>query len=110
MTSSVNSLAKTFYLCIIFYKDIGKLRFPQFKRMTGVKRKNFEQMLEVLNETKAGLRKYPSRGTPPKLSNADKLLHFLTSSIRPLNYFYLLKLSNSVFISRCLLVRNRSLV
>ncbi len=34
-------------------------------------------MLEVLNESKAKARKHPSRGTPPKLSNADKLLLLL---------------------------------
>ncbi|MDR2511144.1 MAG: transposase family protein [Bacteroidales bacterium] len=34
-------------------------------------------MLAVLNEAKAKLRKHPSRGTPAKLSNADKLLLLL---------------------------------
>ncbi|MDR2511396.1 MAG: hypothetical protein LBC89_02855 [Bacteroidales bacterium] len=47
--------------------------------MTGVKREVFEQMLEVLNESKAKLRKHPSRGTPAKLSNADKLLLLLSN-------------------------------
>ncbi len=49
----------------------------QFKRLTGVKREVFDQMLEVLNESKANARKHPSRGTSPKLSNADKLLLLL---------------------------------
>jgi hypothetical protein len=61
----------------MFYNDIEKLSTPQFKRLTGVKREVFEQMLDVLNETKAGSRKHPRRGTPPKLSNADKLLLLL---------------------------------
>ncbi|MDR2929282.1 MAG: transposase family protein, partial [Cytophagaceae bacterium] len=58
----------------MFYNDIIKLSLTPFKRLTGVKRKIFEQMLEVLKESKAILRKHPGRGTPPKLSNADKLL------------------------------------
>jgi hypothetical protein len=33
--------------------------------------------IEVLDESKAKLRKHPSRGTPAKLSNADKLLLLL---------------------------------
>jgi hypothetical protein len=61
----------------MFYNDIEKLSSTQFKRLTGVKREVFEQMLEVLNETKANSRKHPSRGTPPKLSNSDKLLLLL---------------------------------
>ena len=34
----------------MYYNDIGKLSSSQFKRLTGVKREVFEQMLEVLNE------------------------------------------------------------
>jgi hypothetical protein len=34
----------------------------------GVKREVFDQMLEVLNESKAGSRKHPSCGTPAKQS------------------------------------------
>ena len=34
-------------------------------------------MLEILNRAKASSRKHPTRGTPPKLSNADKLLLLL---------------------------------
>ncbi|MDR0573378.1 MAG: IS5 family transposase [Tannerella sp.] len=45
--------------------------------ITGVKREVFEQMLEVVNEAKSCSRKHPTRGTPAKLSNADKLLLLL---------------------------------
>jgi hypothetical protein len=61
----------------MFYKDIEKLNSAQFKRLTGVKREVFAQMLEVLNESKAHTRKHPNRGTPAKLSKADKLLLLL---------------------------------
>jgi len=61
----------------MFYNAIEKLNNNQFKRLTGVKRGVFQQMLEVLNQVKAGLRKHPSRGAPPKLSHADKLLLLL---------------------------------
>jgi hypothetical protein len=61
----------------MFYKEIEKLSSSQFKRLTGVKREVFEQMLEVLTKSKADLRKHPRRGTPAKLSNADKLLLLL---------------------------------
>jgi hypothetical protein len=61
----------------MFYKDVEKLSSTQFKRLTGVKREVFKQMLDVVNESKAGSRKHPSRGTPPKLSHADKLLLLL---------------------------------
>ncbi len=49
----------------MFYNDIKTLNPSQFKRLTGVKREVFEQMLS------------PSRGTPAKLSQADKLLLLL---------------------------------
>jgi hypothetical protein len=61
----------------MFYQDIEKLTSSQFKRLTGVKREVFEQMLAVLNEVKTSTGKHPSRGTPAKLSNADKLLLLL---------------------------------
>jgi hypothetical protein len=38
----------------MYYRDIEKLSTAQFKRLTGVKREVFEQMPEVLSETKAG--------------------------------------------------------
>jgi hypothetical protein len=58
-------------------KSIEKLNSSQFKRLTGVKREVFSQMLTVLNEVKTSSRKHPSRGAPAKLSNADKLLLLL---------------------------------
>jgi hypothetical protein len=61
----------------VCYKDVEKLKSTQFERLTGVKREVFEQMFEVLNEAKTNARKHPTRGTPPKLSNADKLLLLL---------------------------------
>ena len=61
----------------MFYKDIENLNSGRFKRLTGVKREVFDQMLDVLNEYKTNSRKHPSRGTPAKLSNADKLLLLL---------------------------------
>jgi hypothetical protein len=61
----------------MFYKDIENLNSGRFKRLTGVKREVFDQMLDVLHEYKTNSRKHPSRGTPAKLSNADKLLLLL---------------------------------
>jgi hypothetical protein len=61
----------------MFYTDIEKISSWQFKRLTGVRREVFEQMLEALTRAKAASRKHPGRGTPPKLSNADKLLLLL---------------------------------
>lgn len=61
----------------MFYKAIKALNPSQFKRLTGVKREVFEQMLSVLEEFKSCSRKHPSRGTPAKLSHADKLLLLL---------------------------------
>jgi hypothetical protein len=60
--------------CPMFYKNIEKLRSTHFKRLTGVKRAVFEQILKSLNEAKAKSRKHSRRGTPAKLCNADKLL------------------------------------
>jgi hypothetical protein len=41
----------------MFYSDIEKMNSTQFKRLTGVKREAFNQMLEVVNESKACSRK-----------------------------------------------------
>ena len=61
----------------MFYKDIENFSLPLFKRLTGVKREVFAQMLAVVDAAKIASRKHPTRGTPPKLSNADKLLLLL---------------------------------
>jgi hypothetical protein len=49
----------------------------KFKRLTGVKREVFDQMLDALNQAKSASRKHPNRGAPAKLSNADKVLLLL---------------------------------
>ena len=50
------------------YKTIEHLKDSDFKRLTGVHRKTFDQMLAVVAK---GLRDF---GRPPKLSRADQLL------------------------------------
>jgi hypothetical protein len=50
------------------YKTIEQLKDNDFKRLTGVQRETFNQMLAVI---KKGLRDF---GRPPKLSRADQLL------------------------------------
>ena len=50
------------------YETIEQLKATEFKRLTGVKRETFEEMLKVV---KKGLGDF---GRPPKLSRADQLL------------------------------------
>ncbi len=50
------------------YKNIINWKDTDFKRLTGVKRKTFEKMLEVISK------ELPNFGRPPKLSRADQLL------------------------------------
>ena len=50
------------------YETIEHLRDPNFKRLTGVKRETFEQMLQVVEKRLGNF------GRPPKLSRADQLL------------------------------------
>jgi len=50
------------------YETIERLKDSDFKRLTGVQRETFEQMLAVI---KKGLRNF---GRPTKLSRADQLL------------------------------------
>jgi Helix-turn-helix of DDE superfamily endonuclease len=50
------------------YETIEDLKDTDFKRLTGVQRETFEEMLKVVEK---GLRDY---GRPPKLSRADQLL------------------------------------
>jgi len=52
----------------MYYETIRHLKDTDFKRLTGVQRETFDQMLEVLVK---GLRDF---GRPPKLSRADQLL------------------------------------
>ena len=50
------------------YETIEHLKDTAFKRLTGVQRETFEEMLKVVEK---GLREF---GRPPKLSRADQLL------------------------------------
>jgi Helix-turn-helix of DDE superfamily endonuclease len=50
------------------YETIEHLKDADFKRLTGVQRETFEQMLQVIEK---GLSDF---GRPPKLSRADQLL------------------------------------
>lgn len=50
------------------YETIEHLKATDFKRLTGVQRETFEEMLKTVE---AGLRDF---GRPPKLSRADQLL------------------------------------
>jgi len=50
------------------YETIEHLKDTDFKRLTGVQRETFEEMLKVVEK---GLREF---GRPPKLSRADQLL------------------------------------
>jgi hypothetical protein len=50
------------------YETIEHLKGTEFKRLTGVQRETFEEMLKVVEK---GLRDF---GRPPKLSRADQLL------------------------------------
>jgi len=61
----------------MLYKDIQHLKPHLFKRCTGVKKEVFLLMLEVVDKHKEQQRKHPTRGTPPKLTNADKILLML---------------------------------
>jgi hypothetical protein len=61
----------------MFYKEIEKLKPGLFKRLTGVKKEVFLQMLDCITNFKQENRKHQSRGKPPKLSYADKLLLML---------------------------------
>lgn len=61
----------------MFYDDIKVLSAAQSKRLTGVKKEVFAQMLDAITTYKQSSRKHASRGTPPKLTYADKLLLML---------------------------------
>lgn len=61
----------------MLYKEIQDLKEGQFKRLTGVKKAVFSQMLACIIGYKQGMRKHISRGRPAKLSFADKLLLML---------------------------------
>lgn len=54
------------------YDSLQKLKDTQFKRLTGVKRATFEQMVEILTVAEAA--KKARGGRPSKLGVADRLL------------------------------------
>lgn len=53
------------------HSEVEGLPPGEFKRLTGVKRETFEQMLEVLRQSE---RQKKRSGRPSKLSSADQLL------------------------------------
>ena len=73
----------------MYYKEIENLSSAKFKRLTGVKREVFEHMLSVIGQTQAFNRNHPTRGIPPKLSNADKLLLLLMYYIEYRTQFHI---------------------
>jgi hypothetical protein len=61
----------------MLYKDISHLSDAKFKRLTGVVRPVFNQMLEAITAFLAAQRKHDGKGRPAKLTPADKLLLLL---------------------------------
>lgn len=59
------------------YTEIEDFKPSVFKRLTGVKRTTFEEMIKVVEAYKTLHRKHRSRGRPPALSIADQLLMLL---------------------------------
>jgi Helix-turn-helix of DDE superfamily endonuclease len=59
------------------YTEIENTKESIFKRLTGVKRQTFEEMVSVIDDYKRCCRKHQSKGRPSKLSTADKLLMLL---------------------------------
>ena len=61
----------------MFWNQIQYLPDKRFKRLTGVKREVFLQMLDAVKIHQEQKRKHPTRGKPPKLCLEDKLLVML---------------------------------
>ena len=61
----------------MLYKDVETLKPNLFKRLTGVKKEVFLQMLDCITTFKEQSRKHPTRGKPARLNYADKLLLLL---------------------------------
>jgi hypothetical protein len=61
----------------MFWKQIQNLPDKRFKRLTGVKREVFLQMLEAVKNHRQQILTHPTRGKPAKLSIEDKLLVML---------------------------------
>ncbi len=54
------------------YETLQEYKEEQFRRITGVKRKTFQKMVEILKQ--AYVEKHRRRGRKPKLSIEDQLL------------------------------------
>lgn len=61
----------------MLYKEIESLKASLFKRLTGVKKEVFAQMLDRVTQYKQSRRKHISRGVAAKLGYADKILLLL---------------------------------
>ena len=61
----------------MFWKQIQNLPAKRFKRLTGVKREVFLEMLDAIKTHQRQKRKHPTRGKPSKLGMEDKLLVML---------------------------------
>ena len=61
----------------MFWSQIESLPDKRFKRLTGVKREVFLQMLDAVKIYQGEKRKHAARGRPAKLSLEDKLLVML---------------------------------
>lgn len=61
----------------MYWNDLKEKPDGVFKRLTGVRRPTFEQMVEVVGRHLALHRKHPSRGAPPKTALADQVLMLL---------------------------------
>ena len=59
------------------WQSVKKLKDKDFRRMVGVKRNTFEQMLLAIREYEVLHRKHLKRGRPPKLPVENKLLMML---------------------------------
>ena len=59
------------------YNEIENYKPTVFKRLTGVKRPTFEEMVCIVDCHNAAVRKHKSRGRPSKLCTPDKLLMLL---------------------------------
>ena len=59
------------------YIELENTKESIFKRLTGVKRHTFKEMICVVDTYKAAQRKHKLKGRPSKLSTADKILMLL---------------------------------
>jgi hypothetical protein len=64
------------FTCML-YREVVDLKAKHFKRLTGVKKEVFAQLLDCITTYKQNNKKHASRGRPSKLSYADQLLLLL---------------------------------